>query len=61
MCQTCSKLIEKKPENDFIVNFEQTSWDLLVRFMLLTLARIYMSQVKYEFHIQWRLYFAKDK
>lgn len=61
MCQTCSKLIEKKPENDFIVNFEQTSWDLLVRFMLLTLARIYMSQVKYEFNIQWRLYHAKDK
>lgn len=53
--------MEKKPENDFIVNFEQTSWDLLVRFMLLTLARIYMSQVKYEFHIQWRLYYAKDK
>ena len=61
MWQTCSKLMEKKPENDFIVNFEQISQDLLVPFMLLTLARIYMSQVKYEFHIQWRLYHAKDK
>ena len=53
--------MEKKPENDFIVNFEQISQDLLVPFMLLTLARIYMSQVKYEFSIQWRLYHAKDK
>ena len=53
--------MEKKPENDFIVNFEQISQDLLVPFMLLTLARIYMSQVKYEFNIQWRLYYAKDK
>ena len=53
--------MEKKPENDFIVNFEQISQDLLVPFMLLTLARIYMSQIKYEFHIQWRLYYAKDK
>ena len=53
--------MEKKPENDFIVNFEQIFQDLLVPFMLLTLARIYMSQVKYEFNIQWRLYYAKDK